>query len=94
MFNRKLQASLHPVNSEKFLAFYSGIGSAPASYSVREIGTIIGVHESTVRRYIDRGFITTFKNVKGHLRVSPEAIKDYIENCTYPAWRRANNLWW
>jgi excisionase family DNA binding protein len=47
----------------------------PAALSARQAADILGVHEKTVRRWIDRGTLPAVKDEAGAYRIAPEDVE-------------------
>jgi excisionase family DNA binding protein len=45
-------------------------------YSTRDLAKLLGVDDSTVKRWADLGEIPCYKTLGGHRRFTPETVKD------------------
>lgn len=61
---------------------------APAFYKVREIADIVGVDDSTVYRWIDRGVLHAYK-FEDSVRVAAEDFEAYKRRCRIQPVRNA-----
>ncbi len=52
-------------------------------YSTREVSSMLGVNESTVKRWSDSGKLTCFKTLGGHRRYTPGRILEFVERFKY-----------